>query len=117
MSDWKQACTLSLEIAAHPLHPSLDCTEIVDRFCAIAPSGTRRYITAIDDRPHSFVVWERGRWREFVYHAVFVLDHHVFDPYWSAEPLPIDAYWQRVQSANPHQALHWRESLPATFIQ
>ncbi|SMC02037.1 hypothetical protein SAMN00768000_0247 [Sulfobacillus thermosulfidooxidans DSM 9293] len=116
MTDRDRALQLCREIAAHPLHPSLDCTEIVDRFLTVSPTGQRRFIHA-GSPPQWFVIWERGHWVPYVYHAVFVWGQEVFDPYWSSDPVPEDQYWDQITRRNPGIPLRWDTTLPPDYVQ
>lgn len=116
MTEWERAIDLCQDIARHPLHPSLDCTEIVERFLRICPTGQMQFIHG-GPQPKAFVIWEHGHWVPFVYHAIFVLQDYVFDPYWSAEPLPVDSYREHLQAQNPTIPLQWANALPEGYIQ
>lgn len=114
-AEFAQAQQLCREIAQRPLHPSLDCTEVAEVFLQEIGTGTLWYIHA-GDRPQFFRIREHGHWVKYVYHAVFVLDDWVFDPYAHAEPVVRPEYLDGLQSANPGIALQWDRTLPAGYV-
>ncbi|WP_053958314.1 hypothetical protein [Sulfobacillus thermosulfidooxidans] len=116
-AEWDRAMRLCADIAAHPLHPSLDCTEVVEVFLRAVPSGHMAYLHAQGTHPQFFEVWERGHWRPFVYHAVFILRGWVFDPYWSAHPIAQAQYFAALQEHNAHIPLQWDTTLPPGYVQ
>ncbi|MCL4318890.1 MAG: hypothetical protein M1596_03210 [Firmicutes bacterium] len=114
---WPFAVALCVEIAGHPLHPSFDCTEVVEVFFRTCSTGKMRYVCNTGATPVFFEIWEHRHWVRYVYHAVFELDGYVFDPYWSATPMRAEDYLARLQDHNPSVPLHWCDELPATYPQ
>lgn len=117
MSNRDLAITLCDTLAAHPLHPTIDCVEIATRFLDQVGDGFCEYILPSPAAQQEFRVRQRGSWHPFVYHAVFVLTNEVYDPYWLAHPVSQHQYLDDLQAANPHVDLVWQPDLPPGYIR
>ena len=88
-----------------PPSPGKDCSEIAEDFAAIVPG---RVLRATPVNAERMVLPEYEVKTDARYHAVYVNGGKVFDPRYSASPVPEARYGKMVAEMNPGIGIDWQ---------